>query len=51
MVEFNDCFDMILKNSYYRGDDIIDFYFLNRECSGSCLEPYLLGISKNKRKK
>lgn len=40
-----------LKNAYYRTDDIIDFYFLSRECGENCLEPYSLGISKKKRKK
>lgn len=40
-----------LKNAYYRTDDTIDFYFLSRECGENCLEPYLLGISKKKRKK
>lgn len=40
-----------LATSYYQKDDIIDFYFLSRECGESCLEPYLLGLSKNKRKK
>lgn len=40
-----------VKNAYYGNNDTIDFYFLSRECGESCLEPYLLGISKKKRKK
>lgn len=40
-----------LKNAYYRTEDIIDFYFLSRECGENCLDPYLLGISKKKRRK
>lgn len=40
-----------VKNAYYINDHIIDFYFLSSECGESCLEPYLLGISKKKRKK
>lgn len=39
-----------LKNAYYEHDDIIDFYFLSRECGENCLDPYLLNISKKKRK-
>ena len=40
-----------LKNAYYIDDDIIDFYNLSISCGENCLEPYLLGKSKNKRKK
>ena len=40
-----------LKNAYYQTSDMIDFYFLSRECGENCLDPYLLGISKKKRKK
>lgn len=39
-----------LTTSYYQKDDIIDFYFLSSECGDNCLEPYLLGLSKKKRK-
>ena len=40
-----------LTTSYYQKDDIIDFYYLSSVCGDNCLEPYLLGLSKNKRKK
>lgn len=41
-----------VKNAYYQNDDsIIDFYYLSCELGESCLEPYLLGKSKKKRKK
>lgn len=40
-----------LKNAYYQTGDAIDFYFLSRECGENCLNPYLLGISKKKRRK
>ncbi len=40
-----------IKTAYYQNEDVIDFYFLSRECGESCLDPYLLGLSKKKRKK
>jgi len=41
-----------LKNAYYSKDDnIIDFYHLSSVCGESCLDPYLLGQGKKKRKK
>lgn len=40
-----------LKNSYYQNGDIIDFYFLSRECGENCLDPYLLGVRNINRKK
>lgn len=41
-----------IKNAYYvNNDSKIDFYSLSVECGMDCLEPYLLGLSKNKRKK
>lgn len=41
-----------VKNAYYVSDDsIVDFYSLSMECGENCLEPYLLGVSKKKRKK
>lgn len=41
-----------LKNAYYpKEDNIIDFYYLSSVCGENCLEPYLLGQSKKKRKK
>lgn len=41
-----------VKNAYYQKEDnIIDFYYLSCELGESCLEPYLLGKSKKKRKK
>lgn len=41
-----------LKNAYYVNiDSKIDFYGLSVECGDNCLDPYLLGQSKKKRKK
>jgi hypothetical protein len=41
-----------IKNAYYlKENNIIDFYYLSSRCGESCLEPYLLNISKKKRKK
>lgn len=40
-----------ITNAYYQNEDVIDFYFLSKECGESCLDPYLLGLSKKKRKK
>ena len=39
-----------LKNADYTSDDKIDFYGLSCECGDSCLEPYLLGYSKKRKK-
>ena len=41
-----------LKNAYFQSEDsIIDFYSLSVNCGYNCLEPYMLGKSKIKRKK
>lgn len=41
-----------VKNAYYFSDDnnTIDFYSLSVECGEDCLEPYLLGKSKVRKK-
>lgn len=41
-----------VKNAYYTKDDnsIVDFYSLSVECGEDCLEPYLLGKSKLRKK-
>lgn len=40
-----------VKNAYYNSNsnEKIDFYSLSIECGDTCLEPKLLGISKNRR--
>lgn len=39
-----------LKNAYYEdNDDVIDFYFLSRECGEDCLNLYPLGRSKGRK--
>lgn len=39
-----------VKNADYQSSDNIDFYGLSCECGDSCLEPYLLGFGKRRKK-